>query len=141
MGTEEIGGLGEVLHPQLPAFISRYRFFFNPIRYTSLGLAILEAMMIGVPIVALATTEMTTVIRDGESGILHTDVDYLVQGMKQLLKNKPLARQLGEGGKQVANARFNIERFRNDWQNLVKRIVQADRTSTQPHNSEVMIEI
>ncbi len=37
MGTGNYG-LGEVLHPQLPAFISRYRFFFNPIRYTSLGL-------------------------------------------------------------------------------------------------------
>ncbi len=50
MGTEKYGGLGEVLHPQLPAFISRYRFFFNPIRHTSLGLSLLEAMMTGLPV-------------------------------------------------------------------------------------------
>ncbi|HEY0771079.1 MAG TPA: hypothetical protein VGD31_12175 [Sphingobacteriaceae bacterium] len=35
MDTEKIGGLGEILHPQLPEFISQYRFFFNPIRYRS----------------------------------------------------------------------------------------------------------
>jgi hypothetical protein len=40
MGTKEYGGLGEIPHPELPAFISRYRFFFNPIRYTSFGLAV-----------------------------------------------------------------------------------------------------
>lgn len=141
MGTEDIGGLGEVLHPQLPQFISRYRFFFNPIRYTSLGLAILEAMMIGVPIVALATTEMTTVIRDGESGIIHTDIDYLVGRMKELLQNQPLAQQLGEAGKRIANERFNIERFRNDWQNLVHRIIQTNRPTTPIRDSEVMMEI
>ena len=141
MGTEEIGGLGEVLHPQLPQFISRYRFFFNPIRYTSLGLAILEAMMIGVPIVALATTEMTTVLRDGESGIIHTDVDYLISRMKQLLQNRPLAQQLGEAGQRVAYERFNMERFRHDWQNLVQRVIQSDRTTTHLHDSEVMMEV
>jgi glycosyltransferase involved in cell wall biosynthesis len=138
MGSEDIGGLGEVLHPQLPQFISRYRFFFNPIRHTSLGLAILEAMMIGVPIVALATTEMTTVIRDGESGIIHTDIDYLVRRMNQLLQNRPLAQQLGEAGKQVANERFNIERFRKDWYNLVQRVIQADHTTSKVHDSELM---
>jgi hypothetical protein len=141
MGTEEIGGLGEVLHPQLPQFISRYRFFFNPIRYTSLGLAILEAMMIGVPIVALATTEMTTVIRDGESGIIHTDIDYLVRRMNQLLQNRSLAQQLGEAGKQIVCERFNIERFKKDWQNLVQRVVHADRSMSNVHDSELIIEL
>src|SRR5690606_8384930 len=33
-------GLPEVLHPELPAFAGRYRFLFNPIRYTSMGLAV-----------------------------------------------------------------------------------------------------
>ncbi len=59
MGAEEAGGLGEVRHVELAAFAARYRFFFNPIRYTSLGLAVIEAMMVGMPIVALATTEMS----------------------------------------------------------------------------------
>ena len=56
-----------------------YRFVFNPIRYTSLGLAVLEAMMIGIPIVGLATTEMVTVVENGVSGYLDTNVDNLIE--------------------------------------------------------------
>jgi hypothetical protein len=51
MGAREFGGLGEVVLNELPYFMARYRFFFNPIRYTSLGLAIIEAMMVGLPVV------------------------------------------------------------------------------------------
>jgi hypothetical protein len=38
MGSEQAGGLGDVPHDRLPSFQVRYRFLFNPIRYTSLGL-------------------------------------------------------------------------------------------------------
>jgi glycosyltransferase involved in cell wall biosynthesis len=115
MGAEEAGGLGEVRHDNLAAFAAQYRFFFNPIRYTSLGLAVIEAMMIGMPVVALATTEMATVIRDGENGIADTDVDRLAAGMKRLLADPLEARRLGEAGRRTAVARFNIERFAADW--------------------------
>src|SRR5574337_1049449 len=47
MGSEELGGLGEVAHDRLAQFEARYRFLFNPIRYTSLGLAVCEAMLLG----------------------------------------------------------------------------------------------
>ncbi len=104
MDTEKIGGLGEILHPNLAAFVSRYRFFFNPIRYTSLGLAVLEAMMVGMPVVGLATTEMVTVVRDGDSGVLHTDVAYLIRGMRALLEDRALAARMGSRGKEIALA-------------------------------------
>ena len=84
MGAERCGGLGEIGQLDLPAFIARHRFFFNPIRYTSLGLAIIEAMMVGLPIVGLATTELATVIRNGDNGIVDTRLDRLVEAMQQL---------------------------------------------------------
>jgi glycosyltransferase involved in cell wall biosynthesis len=119
MNTENVGGLGEILHPALPAFIKQYRFFFNPIRYTSLGLAVLEAMMTGIPVVGLATTEMVTVVRDGESGCLHTNISYLIERMKELLNDREMAARLGEAGRRVAIERFNIQRFVHDWEKLV----------------------
>jgi len=115
MGAEEAGGLGEVLHRDLPAFAARYRFFFNPIRYTSLGLAVIEAMMIGMPIVGLATTEMATVIRSGVDGFLDTDLDRLSAHMRDLLKDREAARQLGLQAQKSARERFGIRRFAADW--------------------------
>lgn len=115
MDAEAVGGLGEIFPPELPAFEARYRFFFNPIRYTSLGLAVLEAMMIGLPIVALATTEMSSVITSGVSGYVDTNLDNLIEPMRDLLAYPEEARRLGEGARRAALERFHIDRFARDW--------------------------
>jgi hypothetical protein len=115
MGAEELDGLGEVQHDRLFRFASRYRFFFNPIRYTSLGLAVIEAMMVGLPIVGLATTEMATAIVNGVTGYVDTSVDRLIERMQRLLQNPAEARELGQNARRYAQQRFHIERFVDDW--------------------------
>ena len=127
MGTLESGGLGEVLNPQLPGFISHYRFFFNPIRYTSFGLAVCEAMMTGMPVVALATTEYVTVIKDRECGLIDTNIDRLIEGMNALIADPAWARSLGEQGKKVATDKFSITRFTADWENTFRQTIQSNR--------------
>ena len=115
MGAEELDGLGEVQHDRLFHFAARYRFFFNPIRYTSLGLAVIEAMMVGLPIVGLATTEMATAIANGVTGYVDTSVDRLVERMKQRLQDPGEAQQLGRNARRYAEQRFHISRFVDDW--------------------------
>lgn len=123
MGSEEVGGLGEVPINKLPEFISRYRFFFNPIRYTSLGLAVCEALMIGVPVVGLSTTEMPVTIENNISGFIHTDVDLLIAKMKDLLSNHEQALQLSKGAREAAMEKFNIHRFSKDWLKVLNEVV------------------
>ncbi len=115
MSARALGGLGEVEPPRLPAFEANYRFFFNPIRYTSLGLAVCEAMMIGMPIVGLATTEMAVTIEDDVSGYVDTNPARLVERMLELLREPARARRLGQGAQRYARERFGIERFARDW--------------------------
>ena len=115
MGAQDAGGIGEVGNLDLPAFCARYRFFFNPIRYTSLGLAVVEAMTIGMPIVGLATTEMSTVIHSGHNGYVDTRPDALADAMHTLLHDSALARRWGDAARETAHARFGIERFVADW--------------------------
>ena len=119
MAAEELGGLGEVSPPKLAQFVARYRFFFNPIRYTSLGLAVLEAMMIGLPIVGVAGCEIVTVIRNGENGYLETDPQKLVPHMQRLIADPGEARRLGEAARRYALERFNIKRFARDWEQTI----------------------
>ena len=120
--SDAAGGLGEAGHDELPALIARYRFFFNPIRYTSLGLAVCEAMMLGVPIVALATTEMATVVENGKSGMVDTRLDVLVDGMRRLLADPREAMRLGDGARRTAERRFGIERFVRDWNDVLEEV-------------------
>ena len=122
MDAQSAGGKGEIGNLDLAAFTARYRFFFNPIRWTSLGLAIIEAMMIGMPIVGVASTELTTVIVNDENGYIATDVDTLVERMRALLADPALARQLGEGARRTAQERFGIARFVCDWDNLLREV-------------------
>ena len=119
MGSERCGGEGEVPNSELPARIARHRFFFNPIRYTSLGLAVIEAMMVGAPVVGLATTELATVIVNGENGFVDNRPDRLVEFMQALRRDPPLARALGEAGRRTACERYSIDRFVDDWLTLL----------------------
>ena len=122
MEAELAGGLGEVRNVDLPAFMARYRFFFNPIRYTSLGLAVVEAMCVGLPVVALATTEMVTVIRNRENGYADTDVQRLIVVMRELLANRAVAQKWGEAARRLARERFAIGRFVHDWCNALSLV-------------------
>lgn len=122
MGSEEAGGIGEVEHAELPGFAARYRFFFNPIRYTSLGLAVCEAMMIGLPIIGLATTEMVRAVRNGVSGYVDTDINSLTGRMQELLRNPDEARHLSAGARKFAEEHFNIERFTRDWDDALREV-------------------
>lgn len=121
-GSEELGGLGEVSHHDLPEFLSHYRFLFYPIRYTSLGLSLCESMSIGLPVIGLATTELVTVIKNGYSGFIDTNVEALIPKMKQLLADQTLANKLSLGARETAQTRFSINRFVTDWEKLLQNI-------------------
>jgi hypothetical protein len=115
INASELGGIDSLSHRELLEFEGHYRFIFNPIRYTSLGLAVIEAMMLGVPIVGLATTEMVTAIENGVSGYIDTDVSKLVEHMRRLLSDPLEAQRLGQGAQRQARKRFNIQRFVSGW--------------------------
>jgi glycosyltransferase involved in cell wall biosynthesis len=125
MNSEAVGArlcLGEVAHAQLPGTMAAHRFLFNPIRYTSLGLAVVEAMMIGLPIVGLATTELSSVIRNGEHGWIDTRLDRLVDAMRRLLADRGLAAEWGAAARRAALERFGIERFVADWCGALREV-------------------
>ena len=127
MGSEEIGGLGEIAIRELPAFIAQYRFFFNPIRYTSLGLSVCEAMMTGIPIIGLATTEMPATIKNNYSGFVDTNINVLIKKMDMLLEDHQKAIELGKGAKETALQKFNIKRFTQDWLQAFKTVTEEKK--------------
>jgi glycosyltransferase involved in cell wall biosynthesis len=129
--SEALGGRGAFSRADLPRITAGYRFFFHPARYTSLGLSLIEAMLLGMPIVAPATTELVTVIEDGRNGIVATDPARLLEGMRKLLRDRDLAARLGAAGRETALARFGIDRFARDWAALFTRIIGRPAASPQ----------
>jgi hypothetical protein len=139
MESEPLGGLGEVFPPDLPAFESRYRFYFHPIRFTSLGLALIEAMLVGLPVVGLATTELVTVIDNGVSGFIDTDVTRLVEPMRMLLDEPDEAKRIGQWGQRIAAERFNIRRFVRDWEETFDLVLGRERRAARRASAELAL--
>lgn len=122
INSELVGGRGEIRPAELPYEIARYRFVLNPIRYTSLGLAVLESMMVGAPVVGLATTEMAVAIENGVNGFVHTDVDRVAEFGRALIFDRSLAARLSAGARDCARERYGIERFAGDWDCLLREV-------------------
>lgn len=123
MGSETFGGLGDIPYRDLHRRMAGYRFLFSPIRYTSLPLAVIEAMTIGMPVVALATTELPMVIEDGISGFISCDPSVLIASMNQLIAEPDLARRIGANARAVARQRFGMDRFAVDWDRAFARAI------------------
>jgi len=123
METEQFGGIGDIPYRHLHKRVAEYRFLYSPMRYTSLPLAVIEGLTIGMPIVALATTELPTVIENGVQGYISCDVDELIGHMQDLLAHPEEARRLGANARKLAEERFGIERFARDWNAAFEQVM------------------
>jgi hypothetical protein len=122
METKAFGGLGDIPYRHLHSRMAAYRFLFSPIRYTSLPLAVVEGLTLGMPVVALATTELPTVIENGRHGYLSCNVEELIRHMKRLLQDPEEARYLGDNARRLAQERFGLDRFCRQWNEVFKEV-------------------
>lgn len=123
MAAEEAGGVGELPYAELMAMMAAYRLYCHPVRYTSLALALCEAMSIGLPVVGLATTELPRVVQDGVTGFVDSDVDRLVERTGYLLRDHGAALDMGAAARRFARERFSIARFAADWDRAFRAVV------------------
>jgi glycosyltransferase involved in cell wall biosynthesis len=98
-------------------------------------------MALGVPPVALATTEAPMILQHNVSGFVDTNVDRLIQWMELLLRAPQEARRIGDNARQVARTRFAIERFARDWDRTLTDFVARRTGARVGRNVEEQMEI
>ncbi|MVN20338.1 glycosyltransferase [Mucilaginibacter arboris] len=118
-------GKEDVTYQNLPEKLSQYRFLFCPDRYASPGFAVYLAMMTGMPVVGLATTDLPALISSEVSGFADSDLNYLICKMKVLLDNQQLAIQMGLEARKTALQRFNQNRFLKDWKQMLENTIAS----------------
>ncbi|RGA00424.1 glycosyltransferase [Microbispora triticiradicis] len=106
------------------AELARRRVYLHPYRWTSLGLSLIEAMMIGMPVVALATTEAVEAVPP-EAGVVSTKIPTLLRALDRFANEPELAAQAGKAARSAALARYNLDRFLADWDRLLTSIVAS----------------
>jgi hypothetical protein len=98
--------------------LARRRVYLHPVRWTSLGLSLIEAMQIGMPVLALATTAAVEAVPP-EAGVLSTDVDRLRREFRTYLNEPEIARYMGQQARKAALSRYGLARFLADWDELL----------------------
>ena len=119
---------GDLPTAELHRELARCRVYVHPLRWTSLGLALLEAMHLGMPVVVLGTTEAARAVPP-EAGAISTDVDELVRTAALLVNDPAEARSRGDLARRVALERYGLEAFLESWEGLLGELAPRQRRS------------
>jgi len=116
------GGIEDLAQADLHREMARRRVYVHPIRWTSLGLSLLEAMHLGMPVVALATTEAHEAVPP-QAGAVSTRVDVLAKAMRHFIDDPDAARARGDAARTAVLERYGLERFLADWEETLQEVV------------------
>lgn len=117
----------ESLPPRLlHAELARRRVYVHPFRWTSLGLSLLEAMHLGMPVAALATTEAGRAVPP-DAGVASTDVDELRRAVRTFLHEPEWARDVGARARTHALTHYGLPAFLARWDDVLTETVDATR--------------
>ncbi|MDI3330873.1 MAG: glycosyltransferase [Micrococcus sp.] len=107
---------------ELHRALAAHRVYLHPYRWTSLGLALLEAMTIGLPVLGLSTTEASRAV-PSSAGLLSNDPAELAERGRHWLEDPASAAEAGAAARAHALDRYGLDRFLADWDALIERVV------------------
>ena len=118
-----LAGAEELPQADLHKRMAEHRAYLHPYRWTSLGLALLEAMTLGMPVLALAATGAPRPSRRRRPG---------VRGRRRARRARPRARRRSRTRpRRRARPRaptrwthYGLERFLADWDRLLEEVTR-----------------
>ncbi|WP_024876009.1 glycosyltransferase [Saccharomonospora piscinae] len=118
IALDGVNPVGDLPSAQLHTELARRRVYVHTARWTSLGLSLLEAMQLGMPVVAVASTEAATAVPP-DAGVVSTDVDRLTDAVRTFRSDPALAQRAGKAAREHALAHFGLEEFLRRWDALL----------------------
>lgn len=106
---------------QLHIAMARRRVYLHTTRWTSLGLSLIEAMQLGMPVVVLAATDATQAV-DPSCGAISTDVALLRARVRELMNEPEQALVAGKAARTAALSRYGVARFLAEWDALLDEV-------------------
>jgi glycosyltransferase involved in cell wall biosynthesis/LmbE family N-acetylglucosaminyl deacetylase/SAM-dependent methyltransferase len=125
--------LGSIETPALAAWYQRAMICVLPSYYETFGLAALEPMMFGTPVVATSTSALPEVVTESAGVLVPAgDSSALANGIVELLQNPERCRRMGDAGRERA-ATFAIDRLLPVNERLYRWSCAIDTVQPGPH--------
>jgi glycosyltransferase involved in cell wall biosynthesis len=105
---------GNLKPNQLYDAMAERRVYLHLNRWTSLGLSLIQAMLLGMPVVVLDTTEASRAA-PGAAGARSSDITELAMATRALLADREEAQHRGLIARRAALERYGLPRFLHDW--------------------------
>jgi len=105
---------GNLKPNQLYDAMAERRVYLHLNRWTSLGLSLIQAMLLGMPVVVLDTTEASRAASVA-AGARSSDITELVTATRALLADPEEAEHRGLIARRAALERYGLPRFLHDW--------------------------
>jgi N-acetyl-alpha-D-glucosaminyl L-malate synthase BshA len=123
--TGSVQFLGERV--ALPEVLRQSALFLLPSETESFGLAALEAMACGLPVVASNVGGIPEVVVDGEVGLLAPagDVAAMARHARRLLTDEALRRRFGEAARRRAETCFRLEPAVDRYEAIYRRVLDG----------------
>jgi len=108
LAGERVHLLGRV--PDVAAWLRRAELLIHPVRWEGFGLALLEAMLASLPVVATRVSSIPEIVAEGETGLLvqPDDPSALATAVNRVLAEQG---DYGERGRARAHAEFSVARM------------------------------
>jgi len=117
--------IGSIVEEEKKRFFNEGDIMLSPSHRESFGIAALEGMASGIPVVAYSIGLLPDLIKNGLGGFLadQGDIDGLVSGLYRIVQDPALRERMGEYGREQAKRRYDInivaEKVRNIYSTLL----------------------
>lgn len=111
---QRVSFAGNLKPNQLYDAMAERRVYLHLNRWTSLGLSLIQAMLLGIPVVVLDATEASRAVPDA-AGARSSDITELVTAARRLLADPTEAQRRGLIARHAALERYGLPRFLHDW--------------------------
>jgi glycosyltransferase involved in cell wall biosynthesis len=119
-----LGNRGDV-----PELLQAMDLFVLSSRQEGLGITLLEAMAVGLPVVATNTGGIPEIVISGETGLLvpPEDASRFAEAVKWMLSHRDDGKEMGLRGQKRALQQFGVERMVEQYEAVYDEVLAAKK--------------
>jgi len=136
--SEDVKFIGSIDHENVPFYLASADVYIRPSLSEGLGTAFLEAMAVGIPVIATPVGGIADFLKDKETGILCKPGDYqdISDKIKLIARDEKLLKEISLKARDLVEKDYNWERIAEKYEQLFELLKnkKEQKESTQTNH-------